>query len=124
MADEIPRQRVQEPSRDLCAGQCGARCCHGMVAFLLDEEAQRLMVLNASAWIRPASPLEMLSDTRYLRTWIMDFRNGACAFLQADKSCGIYAERPMACRAFPIRAHPGCLVWPTQMPQPEPVAQT
>lgn len=107
--------RLREPSLQVCANECGARCCHGMVAHLSKEEGERLRRLDHRAWIRPMAPLEQLRHGgRPDLVVLMDFREGACVFLHPDKTCGIYDQRPSACQAFPRAPHHGCLVWPVE----------
>ena len=107
--------RVREPSLETCAVECGARCCRGHVAYLTPEEGDRMRRLDPRVWVRDMAPQEVLRYAGNPRGHVlMDFRSGPCVFLQADKTCRIYADRPNACRVFPTAPHPNCLVWPIE----------
>lgn len=90
---------VRPPSLALCADECGAKCCQNRMVLLTPDEARRLPAMGAL--------VAKGSDGR----WAM-LMMPKCTFLSKTNRCGIYAQRPAACRAFPQRPMPGCLIWP------------
>ncbi len=118
-ADRLAQAR-RPSSVALCAATCGAKCCRGPGAggltarvWLTDEEAARLQTLADQRGL-------MLRLTHHLRPgrepasqWRLDLaaHGEACPFVTANL-CIVYAERPSACRAFPMMPAAGCLVWP------------
>jgi len=93
----------REPSAELCGEQCGAKCCRGPGSVTLTKaEAARLRAKNRGFNPEPAE------NDRYVVRWAEDEH---CAFLGADNLCTIYSERPLACRRFPMKPYPNCLVW-------------
>lgn len=92
----------KEPSIQICAVECGAKCCTNPgIAVLSDDEEQRLRAL------KPDAPFALGSDGR----WALFLKPDGCAFLTENKTCSIYAQRPSACRAFPIKPTSYCLLW-------------
>lgn len=100
----------QAPSRALCAQMCGAQCCRAPGYVLLTEAEARAFRRRLAEGGGKVPQM-----TRHAPgTWALDFgRNGGrCPFLTEESLCAIYAERPGACRRFPVRPTPGCLAWP------------
>lgn len=95
--------RTQEPSLKLCADECGARCCRSRLVKLSESEAYALSERAPEAKIARGSD----------GSWAM-FAIPQCHFLSDQNVCSIYPHRPAACRAYPTRPSPGCLVWPTE----------
>ena len=93
---------LRAPSLQLCADECGARCCKHRMVLLSEEEARALKALAPTP-----SLIARGSDGR----WAM-LTTPACMFLMTDATCLIYTQRPAACRAFPQHPSAGCLVWP------------
>lgn len=102
-SDVITAGWVRPPSLQLCAEECGAKCCKNRMVLLSEEEARALKALAPTP-----SLIAKGSDGR----WAM-LTTPACMFLTAENRCSIYTHRPAACRAFPQRPSAGCLVWPT-----------
>lgn len=109
---------VVAPSIEVCVEQCGSKCCRTSSLFLQlrpEEEAlfdgypiRNHMDVNQSNGVRKIKG-------RFL--WFQD-TNGRCPHLKSDGFCGIYDNRPTACRGFPAQPTPGCLVWPLPWPKP------
>lgn len=94
----------RQPSIELCAQECGARCCRAPNWVALnDHEMRRLRALKPE--------IKVLNIER--GAWALDFgdNGGACPFL-ANNLCSIYDERPFDCRRFPVAPQDFCLVWP------------
>ncbi len=80
---------------DICVKQCGARCCKSGKVFMNTEDMQRLKRLN------PALRMSIAGKGGDGGTrWCMVAE--PCIFLGADNRCTIYAERPFACRRYPL----------------------
>ena len=93
---------TRQPSVALCVEQCGAKCCKGPgLLTLTDEEATRLKRMHRE--FKPEA-----ARGKWVMSWAEDEQ---CVFLGANDACTIYEDRPSACRAFPTKPHPGCLVW-------------
>ena len=93
-----------EASIQMCAVECGAKCCRNWtkIAFLSEGEAARLKAINPDAPIVPGNG----SDK-----WAM-FLGDGCVFLANDNKCSVYEQRPQACKTFPSKPANFCLVWP------------
>lgn len=74
-----------------CGKGCG-NCCH-LAVRVTDEEAQRLL---------PYLTPERIKHLEQQKDWKVDEyhlnEESRCAFLNDDNSCGVYEERPLACR--------------------------
>lgn len=95
----------QRPSIQLCAVECGAKCCKAPgFFFVTTPEMRRLKGLNKKA-----------KFMRHESVWVFDhdFNGGQCVFL-VDNMCSIYSDRPDACRKFPNKPYEDCLVWPKE----------
>lgn len=55
-----------------------------------------------------------------MNSYVIDFtaNGGQCPALTEDFQCGIYEDRPIACRLFPSEATHGCLIWPGEPGDP------
>jgi Fe-S-cluster containining protein len=94
----------QQGGRIFCGKGC-RNCCTLTVNSGLTEA-----LLVAEALIGPQPALEayicqlrrILSEAADLKSYLRMQRNqlGACPFLDADGTCGVYAVRPFACRAL------------------------
>ncbi len=76
-----------------CAG-CGACCRYFRVSFYhgeLDTQPGGYVPADLTVPITPFRACMKGTEAG----------NGACAALQADMRCGIYAQRPSVCREFP-----------------------
>lgn len=93
--------RARHPSLALCADECGARCCRSRLVKLSVEEAWSFTARGA--------PVAQGTDG----SWAM-LAIPQCHFLGERNACTIYPHRPAACRAYPTRPSPGCLVWPKE----------
>jgi Fe-S-cluster containining protein len=102
-----------EASIEICANQCGARCCRAPGHFVCDED--ELIELREHA-DRLGVRFRIIQTGRPDR-YIADHGNngGACAFLDRDTNlCRIYETRPQACRDYPFTAkepQPECRLW-------------
>jgi uncharacterized protein len=93
---------VLRTGSDTYSYECRAcsRCCHHKGIPVGPYELARLAAglgITTTALIRDATA----ADAALLRQQ----QNGACVFL-TPAGCGVYAERPLACRLYPL----GCLV--------------
>lgn len=96
---------IKPASKELCGDECGARCCKEPGFMLLSpKEKVRLKKLN---------PNLKVAKYKDKKNWIVWFKGCDCIFLKGNV-CSIYTERPYACRSFPSRPHPKCLVWPVR----------
>ena len=85
---------------DICSVRCGAKCCRGPNQLMLSpSEAKRLETLAAARRIEFTAHPTVLNNGMY-----MDVPKEGCAFLGDDNLCGIYDERPQACRVYPFKA--------------------
>jgi len=125
----MTRVMVSGPRRAttaICAVECGAKCCRGGGVLTLSEtERRRLEGLAGDRRItfrylqrayRPRSPGDF---RKVLGPWELRFREHEgeqCPFLDEHHLCAIYQDRPAACRAFPMRPEPACLLWPKEIP--------
>lgn len=84
------------PLRFRCLEGCGL-CCTYQVPVLAGEtaflEAYREAVVRGKSERADTAP----NVAGYLRR-----ENGACVFLNEEKRCTIYADRPIYCRLFPL----------------------
>lgn len=98
-----------EQVKQICSGQCGAKCCRGpLQATLSFEEAERLGRFAAARGIESPAKEAFLGNGFYL-----DIRAGeACAFLDEDTNlCSIHDERPTVCKTYPLQEKlTGCLL--------------
>lgn len=117
MTTDDERRRIRlmaDPAAMLetCVVRCRAKCCRNVsMMTVTTAEKRRLEKL--------APPLAVLRFVNVggwrADTWLLDpgpSGNMVCPFLAPDNRCSIHADRPMACRLFPDRPYPGCLVWP------------
>ena len=97
-----------EPSIEVCAKQCGGKCCRGPGHVnVTNEERRRLVALN---WRVGLTIVKRDDNDMYA----MNFKP-ACVFLdQATNLCTIYEQRPAACARFPVRPTRDCIVWPLE----------
>ena len=108
----------REPSIEVCAVECGAKCCRepGYLPIALTE-IHRLKHLfpddvTFRTTIKNEGGTHWLEDTGHV--YIVFAENGGqCPNLADDNSCSIWVDRPQACQDFPARPHDGCLVWST-----------
>ena len=106
-----------EASVEVCAVQCGAKCCRTRSARILlsDDEAERLAELAGARTVNFREVAER-RDPTHRAGWLLAFAEqpgGVCPFLdQSSNLCSIYEDRPLACRRFPTAPVAGCLVWP------------
>ena len=78
------------------AGCCG--CCRGEIA-LHPREAQRLLPhVTPAAWERVRRQHELYQGAPEGAAQ----RLARCPLLEPDGRCGVYAERPLACRAYVV----------------------
>lgn len=101
-------QRI-EPTTKICSEICGAQCCRAPGWFALTpEELERIDLLAQEL------DIEVLIYPRDDGAFVLDHltNGGTCPFLDEDKLCRIYEHRPQACREFPVKPSPRCLVWP------------
>jgi Fe-S-cluster containining protein len=87
--------------RFACQPECGA-CCDqpGGVVFLSRSDIHRLAVrhgLTDEAYVERDCTTSQ-NGRLVLRSRVED---GICIYLGADKRCGVYADRPQQCAAFP-----------------------
>jgi Fe-S-cluster containining protein len=113
----LPPKR--EATVELCSVQCGAKCCRQSTPPTVDTgEMRRLQALAAFRGIRlrflNRHPVDRLPGSRVEWAWSWSKSDGVCPFLNGSNLCSIYDSRPAACRRFPTRPEPGCLVWPTK----------
>ena len=107
---------VREPSIQVCAVECGSRCCKepGYIALTLDE-AETLHEDWPKAKFRPevtnAAGVHNFIDTERVYFLFAD-NGGQCPYLDDAGACGIHDMRPEACRTFPDYPAEYCLVWP------------
>ena len=106
---------ARPPSVEVCAVECGAKCCRARSARILvtDEEHDRLLAL---AGTRTVTFREVTKDRIHREGWLLalaDQPGSVCPFLdQASNLCSIYEHRLRACQRFPTVPVAGCLVWP------------
>jgi len=107
-----------ETSTEVCAVECGARCCRAPARLLVTEdELDRLAELaDARGVTITVVPVATRRDpTTRAGSMIVhaDQPGGVCPFLiEASNLCSIYEDRPDACRRFPTKPEPGCVLWP------------
>src|SRR5690349_10059049 len=93
-------------SLDLCAKECGARCCKAPGSLQLSiREAQRMNTYAGRELVyRAFGPNRVLMN--------FSENGGQCPLLAPDNSCSQYAGRPVGCHLFPQQPYAECLVWP------------
>jgi Fe-S-cluster containining protein len=100
---------LRQPSKAICADECGAQCCRAPGHFVMDaDELERLQRLAAELDLH--FRIFRVGESHYA----MDFANngGACPFLAQDTNlCRIHPDRPDACRAFPTKPESRCVLW-------------
>ncbi|HVI55922.1 MAG TPA: YkgJ family cysteine cluster protein [Luteibacter sp.] len=106
---------------------CG-RCCHGLrLPLSIDEASSWLerggrveLFCEAIPWPEEPAPDNTLAAHKRRRSFaaysgqlpvrvivsLMATFPGACPNLRADMSCGIYEDRPRACRVYPAEVNP------------------
>jgi Fe-S-cluster containining protein len=104
------RVMLRQPSRSICADECGAQCCRAPGHFALrGDELDRLRRLAADLEL-PLRVFRVGGDVPF----VIDFANngGACPFLdRATSLCRIHPERPDACRDFPTQPEDRCILF-------------
>jgi len=114
MTRESPPVSVPEqgsPERFRCTA-CGA-CCRSMRVVLTHRDLLRLSGAVADleqrlAWLGPDEvdmtdePGSFVELSLGRRIMTLAWKDGGCGFLGADGQCGVYAERPLDCRAYPL----------------------
>lgn len=104
---QAPKAPIRAASIEVCANQCGSKCCRGPGFIRLrKDEAERLSKL---------SPFFLADPDDQGRPTVFLEAGEACVFLGAKGECTIYEQRPEACRKFPSSPWPGCLVWPASL---------
>lgn len=94
MSFDFSRVWTRQPSIELCADQCGAKCCKGPMEIRLSANEARALGLDDMG-----------------RKVTMRLRAGEkCRYLK-NNLCSIYDHRPQACRQFPSRPYDFCAVW-------------
>lgn len=84
-----------------CQSGCG-KCCDepGGIVYLSKRDAQRISIslnLSVTDWLE--RDCQQTLDGRYiLKSRASD---GICIYLNDDKSCSIYQNRPQQCAAYP-----------------------
>lgn len=98
----------QPPSLDLCAKECGARCCKAPGSIRLS----RREALKLNTW----AGRELNYRHTGTESVLMNFseNGGQCPMLAPDNSCRIYPYRPVGCHLFPQQPYRDCLVWPEE----------
>lgn len=82
---------------ECCYVPCGAKCClHGGTVPLTLEDVKRLK----KAGRRDFHTFDRAARSIHLKTQADGLR---CVFLQGDLSCGVFEERPQACRILPFK---------------------
>ena len=106
---------VVQPSLEVCAAQCGSRCCKGpgYIALTPDEAVAHFPTDGFLMSITNAHGHFHYDQTGRVYIPFIMFPGDQCPHLDDDGACRIYEDRPSACRGFPEAPHPGCLVWPT-----------
>jgi hypothetical protein len=103
--DEIPPDMLADldAAYDICmemhngseCEMCG-KCCHQANITVMDGEIGRIathLKMNGN---------EFIEEYLYKRDGLWLFRkSGACRFLNEEKKCRIWEERPLICRDFP-----------------------
>jgi Fe-S-cluster containining protein len=98
---------IRSPSIQLCAQECGAKCCRAPGSFTLSpREAGRLQMWAGRELVLRAEP------GGFVRLNFSE-NGGACPALAGNFTCSIYPYRPVACHRFPQAPDPRCAVWPT-----------
>jgi Fe-S-cluster containining protein len=96
---------AQLPSFALCVAQCRAACCRAPGSLVLSaQEASRLALR--------AGPLTLYDEGGNRHRLNFSDHGGQCPALNADSTCRVYADRPVACHRFPSHPDPRCAVWP------------
>ena len=92
--EHFHRLHQEEFSKINCL-EC-ARCCSDLGPLLYQSDIDRLaksIKMPASDFYRKY--IEMDEDGDYV------FNSKSCPFLNSDKSCSVYENRPKACREYP-----------------------
>ena len=109
---------VREPSIQVCAVECGAKCCRepGYLPVSLEE------VTKGDKLFPPKTVFRNMvegHDGQFFKTeetghWYLVFADsgGRCPNLAPDNTCSVWLTRPTACREFPKVPQLGCLVSP------------
>jgi Fe-S-cluster containining protein len=101
---------VRDASVEICAVECGARCCRAPGYFTIDTlDLERLSLLAKihdvllSVHAHPSIP----------HYYAVDFtkNGGQCVFLDHRNLCKIYSQRPSACRKYPEEYQPNCILF-------------
>lgn len=87
---------AKHPQETTCRKGC-AYCCYMNVDVTWDE-AQLLLETKEPDWSRATTQLAGHDNIKY------DER--ACVYLNDDRSCGVYDQRPMACRKYLVISDP------------------
>lgn len=113
MGKEYDFQAAEETHGNRCLTYCKAACCRDTVFYRLPKEELPKFTRHAK-YVEKCSP-EDLMDTVSKKVHVRDGVyyaegedvlmvgiNGPCPNLQRDNSCGIYDERPIACRKLDV----------------------
>ncbi len=86
---------------------CFNQCCQWPTIILKPYDILRLrraLNLSSTAFLARYT-IRILEDVSGLPLRLLALRDeasGGCPFLDAPKGCGVYADRPSACRLFPV----------------------
>ena len=108
-----PSNSLDQPFGYRCNG-CG-HCCTHVLVTVNDDEAGRLAACLGE-------PVEAVLERRTIRRGgVRVLRQGAdgrCVF-RSDEGCAVYADRPLACRLYPLA--PAGDGW--RIPPPDPMSR-
>lgn len=91
----------------VCSVDCGAKCCRQRTdVYISSDEVARLKSIAAKRGHEFEAKTSMASPDHFF----MELSGEKpCSFLEGTL-CGIWQDRPDACRAFPLKKTPGCLL--------------
>lgn len=101
----------KQPSIQTCVVECGSSCCKGATGNIGFTDTRKIRKqANEQGLVIKLRPTMRLFDNQ----WALRFsdHNDQCPFLSNVGYCGIYEDRPDACRLYPHKPQQGCAVYP------------
>ena len=112
LPEALADRRVLAEGETFCFGchsvlECFTRCCHDVNIMLTPVDVLRLarhLKMTTQEFL-DAHTLTPIAKDLYLPVVMLRLRDDddkGCPFLDAERGCGVYEDRPWACRMYPL----------------------
>jgi Fe-S-cluster containining protein len=106
------RGRRLTATYDICINQCGGKCCRAPMTLRMSKEAAFKFRQTAKAHGKKVVMFSVPYTQDFAMT-MAEQEGRHCPFLDTETNlCGIYEDRPTACRRFPTQPQEICMLWP------------